>query len=156
MEPAGVGLPRRSAALVPERAYPVALPSDGARIPEGLTGLVGAARHAIINWSTFAKIRAMDPPIEHTIDRTLDPDMKGVLLETFPDARKARELGRLAPEVFEGFGPVQHLRDNFLAGWNGVLAMTAGRRVVARSRTALDGVASVDQEVLARREFRGM
>ncbi len=128
MELAGVGLSRRCAGLVAEQGYPVTLLFGGARIPEDLTGLVGAAHHATINWSTFAEIRAMDPPIEHTIDQPFDPDIERLLLETFPDVWKAWELGRLAPEEFEGFGPVQHFRDNFLAGWNGVLAMIAERR----------------------------
>jgi transaldolase len=128
MELAGVGLSRRCAALVAERNYPVTLLFGGARIPEDLTGLVGAAHHATINWSTFAEILAMDPPIERTIDAQFDPDIERTLLETFPDVRKAWELGHLAPEEFEGFGPVQHFRDNFMAGWQGVLAMIAERR----------------------------
>jgi transaldolase len=129
MELAGVGLSRRCAALVAEREYPVTLLFGGARIPEDLTGLVGAPHHATINWSTFAEILAMDPPITRTIDAPFDPDIERTLLETFPDARKAWELGRLAPEEFEAFGPVQHFRDNFMAGWHGVLAMIAKDRV---------------------------
>ena len=65
----------------------------------------------------------------------------------------ALAAGAVGSEL-DGFGPVQHFRDSFLAGWSGVVAI-AERRVVARSRAALDGVASVDQEVLARREVRG-
>ena len=133
MEFAGIGLGRRCAALVAERAYPVTLLFGGARIPEDLTGLVGDRHHATINWSTFAEILAMDPPIERTIDAPFDPDMERTLLNAFPDVRKAWEVGRLAPEEFEAFGPVQHFRDNFLVGWHGVLAMIADRRNVARA-----------------------
>jgi transaldolase len=128
MDLAGVGLGRRCAALVAEREYPVTLLFGGARIPEDLTGLVGAAHHATINWSTFAEILEMDPPIERTIDAPFDPDAERILLDTFPDVWKAWELGRLAPEEFEGFGPVQHFRDAFMKGWLGVLAMIAERR----------------------------
>ena len=70
----------------------------------------------------------MDPPIENTITQAFDPDLERLLLQAFPDVWKAWELGRLAPEAFEAFGPVQHFRDNFLTGWNGVLAMIAERR----------------------------
>ena len=133
MDLAGIGLARRCAALVTERAYPVTLLFGGARIPEDLTGLVGDRHHATINWSTFAEILAMDPPIERTIDAPFDPDMERTLLNAFPDVRKAWEVGRLAPEEFEAFGPVQHFRDNFLVGWHGVLAMIADRRNVARA-----------------------
>ncbi len=131
MELAGIGLSRRCAALVAERKYPVTLLFGGARIPEDLTGLVGAAHHATINWSTFAEILAMDPPIERTIDAPFDPVVEQTLLDAFPDMWKSWELGRLAPEEFEGFGPVQHFRDNFLAGWHGVLAMISERRAAA-------------------------
>jgi transaldolase len=131
LELAGVGLARRCAALVRERAYPVTLLFGGARIPEDLTGLVGERHCATINWSTFAEIRASDPPIEHSITVPFDPSIEAQLLETFPDVWKGWELGRLELEDFEGFGPVQHFRDNFLAGWRGVLAMVAERRPAA-------------------------
>jgi len=85
MDLAGIGLSRRCAALVAERGYPVTLLFGGARIPEDLTGLVGAAHHATINWSTFVEILAMDPPIKRTIDQPFDPDVERILLETFPD-----------------------------------------------------------------------
>lgn len=134
MELAGIGLARRCAALVRERQYPVTLLFGGARIPEDLTGLAGDRHHATINWSTFAEILALDPPIERTIDAHLDPDVERTLLETFPDVWKAWELGRLAPREFEDFGPVQHFRDNFLAGWRGVLAMVATRRTAISER----------------------
>jgi transaldolase len=125
---AGIGLARRCAALVAERAYPVTLLFGGARIPEDLTGLVGEPHCATINWSTFAELLALNPPIVNTIGAPLDPALETALLTAFPDVWKAWEVGRLAPEDFEGFGPVQHFRDNFLAGWHGVLAMVAARR----------------------------
>jgi transaldolase len=128
MELAGIGLARRCAALVAEREYPVTLLFGGARIPEDLTGLVGDRHHATINWSTFAEILALDPPIERTIDAPLNPDVERTLLETFPDVWKGWELGRLTPDEFESFGPVQHFRGNFLADWHAVLAMIAGRK----------------------------
>jgi hypothetical protein len=65
---------------------------------------------------------ALDPPIEHTIDREPDSAVVEHLLKTFPDMWKAWELNRLAPEEFEEFGPVQHFRDSFIAGWNAVQA----------------------------------
>jgi transaldolase len=130
MELAGIGLARRCAALVAERDYPVTLLFGGGRIPEDLTGLVGARHHATINWSTFAEIIALDPPVARTIDAPFDPDVERILLATFPDVWTGWELGRLAPDEFEDFGPVQHFRDNFMTGWHGVLAMIADRRAL--------------------------
>ncbi len=134
MDLAGVALGRRCAALVAERGYPVTLLFGGARIYEDLTGLVGDGHHATINWSTFQELISLDPPVERTIDAPLDPVVEQTLVDTFPDFWKASDLGRLAPEEFEGFGPVQHFRDNFIAGWRGVLAMIAERRLVTEAR----------------------
>ena len=120
LELAGVYLARRCAALVAERGYPVTLLFGGARTMDDLTGLVGAPHHATINWSTFEEVIAFDPPIEHTIDREPDHAIAERLTKTFPDVWKAWELDRLAPEEFEEFGPVQHFRDSFIAGWNAV------------------------------------
>ncbi len=131
MELAGIGLARRCAALVAERGYPVTFVFGGARIPEDLTGLVGDRHHATINWSTFAEILALDPPVERTIDAPFDPDVESLLLKTFPDVWKAWELGRLSPEEFEDFGPVQHFRASFLAGWHAVLDTIADRKTLS-------------------------
>ena len=125
LELAGVYLARRCAALVAERGYPVTLLFGGARTTEDLTGLVGAAHHSTINWSTFVEVNALDPPLEQTINRPPDAAIAERLLTTFPDIWKGWELGRLEPEEFEEFGPVQHFRDNFIAGWNAVKAEIA-------------------------------
>jgi hypothetical protein len=107
---------------VAERQYPVTLLFGGARIMEDLTGLVGDPHCATINWSTFQEVLDTEPSLERTIDRPADEDIAGRLLETFPDVRKGWELGRLALEEFEEFGPVQHFRDNFISGWTAVQA----------------------------------
>jgi len=132
MDLAGIALGRRCAALVAERAYPVTLLFGGARIPEDLTGLVGDPHHATINWSTFAEILQLDPAVTRTIDAPVDPGVERVLLASFPEVVSAWGLGRLAPEAFEGFGPVQHFRDAFLGGWNAVLDMIGDRRLATR------------------------
>jgi transaldolase len=129
IELAGIGLGRRCAALVAQRGYPVTLLFGGARIPEDLTGLVGDPHHATINWSTFAEILQLDPAVTRTIDSPMDPDVERVLLASFPDVAAAWELGRLTPEEFEHFGPVQHFRDAFLDGWHAVLGVIADRRL---------------------------
>ena len=128
MELAGVGLARQCAAVVAEREYPVTLLFGGSRTEYDLTGLVGAPHHATINWSTFAELIASNPPIDRTIDQPLDPDVERTLLSTFPDVWKGWQEGRLSAEDFEEFGPVQHFRDVFLAGWQSVLEMVADRR----------------------------
>ncbi|MGP8206078.1 MAG: transaldolase family protein [Acidimicrobiales bacterium] len=128
LELAGVYLARRCASLVAQRGYPVTLLFGGARNVEDLTGLVGAAHCATINWSTFADVLSLGPPLEHTIDRPPVAEVVEHLLATFPDFWHSWELGRLAPEQFEEFGPVLHFRDNFISGWRAVEAEVESQR----------------------------
>ncbi len=131
MELAGVALSRACHALVRERDYPVTLLCGGARIPLDLTGLVGADLHVTINWKTFAEVLDDPVPFALGIDEPIDPAAIARLSETFDDVRRAFELDGLRLEEFEEFGPVQHFRDNFIAGWHGVL------EAIAREREAL-------------------
>jgi len=128
MDLAGIGLARRCASLVAERGWPVTLLFGGARIPEDLTGLVGGPHCATVNWSTIAEILAANPPVERTIDQPLDPEIERALLAAFPDVARAWNLGQLSIDEYEAFGPVQHFRDNFLAGRKAVLDLVADRR----------------------------
>jgi transaldolase len=128
MNQAGLGLGRRCAAMVAERRWPVTLLFGGARFLDDLVGLVGDRHSATVNWSTFAEVLALDPPVERTIDRPLDPAVEATLLEAFPEIRVAWTLGRLVPEDYEEFGPVQHFRDAFVAGRRAVLDLVATRR----------------------------
>lgn len=123
MELMGVILSRRCHELVRDRGYPPTLLFGGARIPLDFTGLVGGGQAATINWSTAAELLAADPPVEVTIDEPVDPDVERTLSDAFPDVRRALDPDGLTLEEFEGFGPVQHFRDNFIAGWDGVLGM---------------------------------
>lgn len=123
MDLMGVILSRRCHQVVRDRGYPPTLLFGGARIPLDFTGLVGDGQAATINWSTAAELLAADPPVDVTIDDPVDPDVERTLLDAFPDVRQALDPDGLTLEEFEGFGPVQHFRDNFIAGWDGVLGM---------------------------------
>ncbi len=135
MELAGIGLARKCAALVEDRDYPVTLLFGGARVPEDMTALVGSRHPSTIYWSTFAELAAASPPVARTIDAPFDPDVDRLLRRTFPDVERGWELGRLAPEEFEGFGPLQYFREIFAAGWRDVLATIAQRRRLTRAPT---------------------
>ncbi len=86
---------------------------------------------ATINWSTAAELIEVDPPAEVTIEDPIDPAVVGQLTSTFPEVRQALEPDGLSLEDFEGFGPVQHFRDNFVAGWAAVRQMIADERIRA-------------------------
>ncbi len=121
MELAGVALSRACDAVVRERGYPVTLLCGGARIPFDLTGLVGGNLHATINWKTFAEVLADPAPFSIGIEDPIDDRVIARLSDTFEDVRRALALDGLEPNEFEEFGPVQHFRNAFIAGWHQVL-----------------------------------
>ncbi|MGA8014950.1 MAG: transaldolase family protein [Candidatus Dormiibacterota bacterium] len=126
----GVALSRACCQLVAEREYPVTLLCGGARIPFDLLGLVGAPVHATINWSTFAEVLAAEvTPSLRGIDEPIDQRIVDRLRAAFPDVRHALDIDGLTVEQFEHFGPVQHFRNNFVAGWEAVRAAITDRRM---------------------------
>jgi transaldolase len=133
MELAGVALSRACYALAQERRYPVTLLCGGARIPFDLTGLVGGALHATINWNTFADVMASSSPFAAGIAEPIDPAAIERLTASFDDVRRALLLDGLTVEEFEDFGPVQHFRNVFIAGWRQVVeAIIAERAALVR------------------------
>jgi transaldolase len=128
MELAGVALSRACYRLAEERDYPVTLLCGGARIPLDLTGLVGGDLHATINWNTFAEVMASPEPFAEGLEQPIDAVALARLEATFEDYRRAMVLDGLTLEDFESFGPVQHFRDNFIAGWTKVHEAIAKER----------------------------
>ncbi len=128
MELAGVALSRECYRLAKERDYPVTLLCGGARIPLDLTGLVGGELHATINWTTFAELMSSPIPFAIGIDDPIDPSALARLEATFEDFRRAMRLGGLTVDEYESFGPVQHFRNAFIAGWTKVHEAIAAER----------------------------
>ena len=137
MEIAGVLLSRACYRVVRERQYPVLLLYGGARIQLDFSGLVGGGMAATINWSTAAELLEADLPATATVEDPVDPATVKLLTERFPEVRQALDPDGLSPDDFEGFGPVQHFRDNFIAGWHSVLEMIRTARVEAGEAQAL-------------------
>jgi transaldolase len=117
----GVALSRECYRIVEERSYPVTLLCGGARTSFDLTGLVGAPVHCTINGTTFAEVLASDVPFEPGFSARIDSDAIQRLGWDYPDVRRAFDPTALTVDQFESFGPVQHFRNNFLAGWQAVL-----------------------------------
>lgn len=134
MELAGVALTRECYRIAQERGYPVTILAGGARIPLDLTGLVGGALHATINWSTFADVMASPEEFSVGLDEPLDPEALARLEANFEDFRRAMVLDGLTSEEYQEFGPVQHFRNVFISGWTKVhqaIAEERARIVVA-------------------------
>jgi len=128
IEWAGVAFARAAAALVAERQYPVTLLFGGARTMLDLTGLVGDGHHATINWSTFTEVLEAAPDCRSAIRDETPQDVVSALRETSDDFCKAFDVNALELREFEAFGPVQHFRSNFLAGWHSLLAAVRAER----------------------------
>ena len=58
-------------------------------------------------------------------------DIEAGLLSTFDDFRRAMDIDALGVDEFEEFGPVQHFRDAFIAGWNAVRDAVAAEAAAA-------------------------
>jgi transaldolase len=125
---AGVAFAREAARVVAGSRYPVTLLFGGARTPVDLTGLVGDGHCATINWSTFVDILDLNPECRETIHDETDPAVCTALAAAFDDFRRALDVDALSVNEFEGFGPVQHFRNNFIAGWRAVLAEIRAER----------------------------
>jgi transaldolase len=131
VEQAGIALSKACYRLVQERGYPVTLLCGGARIPSDLTGLVGGELHATINWSTFVEITESGVPFARAIDQPVNGELIGRLESSFEDFRRAMSTDGLTIDEFEAFGPVQHFRNVFVAGWSAL------RSAIAQERAAL-------------------
>ena len=125
---AGIALARACHRLVVERGYPVTLLFGGARTTLDFTGLVGGRTASTINYSTAAQIVDEGPEMRPTIDDELPAGVLDRLTASFADFRVALTLDGLTTDEFEGFGPVQHFRDVFIAGWRTLLEAVAERR----------------------------
>ena len=123
LEMAGVIVSRACYEVVREREYPVTLLYGGARIELDFSGLIGGNMAATINWSTAAELIEADPPAVTSVTDAVDSGVLGLLLDNFPEMRQALDPQGLPTAAFEEFGPVQHFRDLFIAGWDAVLDM---------------------------------
>jgi transaldolase len=130
IEYAGVIFARAAARLVLERGYAVTLLFGGARTTLDLTGLVGSRHQSTVNWSTFAEVLATQEPVRQTIDAPAPAGVRELLAATFEDVRRALDPEALTVEQFESFGPVDHFRSYFLAGWRTLLEAIGAARLV--------------------------
>ena len=124
---AGVIWARAAKRFVDQHGYPVQLLYGGARSIADLTELVGGPHASTLNWATFAEVLEADPERRETVDDTPPADIVEQLTGTFDDFRRALDVDGLSLGEFEEFGPVQHFRDSFIAGWTAVReAIAAG------------------------------
>lgn len=130
---AGVIWARAAKRLVDERDYPVQLLYGGARTTADLTELVGGPHASTVNWSTFDEVLEADPERRETVADAAPAGIQEKLIAAFEDYRTALDVDALDVDEFEDFGPVQHFRDNFIAGWITVREAVSGYRAMQRA-----------------------
>jgi len=92
---------------------------------------VGGDVHITINWSTAQELLAAAPPTEARMESETPPAVVQELRDKLPDFRLAWDVDALPVEEFADYGPVQFFRNNFIAGYENLLAAIATRRAEA-------------------------
>jgi len=119
---AGSSVARKQYSLLRERGYPGTMLGGGARSTRHFTDFVGGDFHITINWSTVQELLEWDPPVVSRIGVATPPAILAELSARLPDYHRAFDEGALPIEEFTEFGPVQLFRNNFIAGYNRLLA----------------------------------
>ena len=122
---------RKEYRLLTDRGYPGHMLGGGARSPHHFTDYVGGDLHVTINWSTAHELITADEPVVSRINTVTPPQIVEELSAKLPDFARAVTEGAMQVEEFESYGPVQLFRNNFIAGYQTLLAEIAGRRATA-------------------------
>jgi transaldolase len=128
---AGCTVARKEYRLLQERGYPVTLLGGGARSTRHFTDFAGGDVAITINWSTANELLQANPPVESHIEIETPPDVVQELSEKLPDFRRAYSFDALPVEEFAEYGPVQFFRNNFIAGYERLLAEITSSRIYA-------------------------
>jgi transaldolase len=126
---AGLAVARKVYHIMKERGYTAIFVGGGARGLQHFTEMVGSDSCITINWvGTADQLIEQDPP---AVERFFNPVPQYVIdecLAKLPDFRRGYLDDGLAPEEFEGFGPVQLFRSGFVKSWERVLGEVKSRR----------------------------
>jgi transaldolase len=125
---AGATVARKEYRLIKDRKFSATLLGGGARSPRHFTDLVGGDARITINWSTAQALIDADPPAVSKIDEETPLPILDELAQMLPDFGHAYDAGGLPIGEFADFGPVQFFRDNFIAGYERLLAEISARR----------------------------
>lgn len=125
---AGSSVGRKEYRLLQERGWPGVFLGGGARTTKHFTDFVGGHIHITINWSTAQQLIERDPPTESRIDIETPAPIVRELTDKLEDFRRAYNEGALRVETFAEYGPVQHFRNNFIAGYEHLVNEIATRR----------------------------
>ncbi len=128
---AGCAVAKKQYRLMQELNLPGVLLGGGARGPRHFTELVGGNLHITLNWAGTALELEQNPPalearIELPVPQALIDELKAKL----PTFARAYDEKGLKPEEFHNFPPVVRFRNQFLKGWEELLATIRERRAL--------------------------
>ena len=112
-----------------KRGTAVKLINGGARGLQHFTEWVGCDVANTINWiGTADKLVEQDGPVVCRFNAPIPPYVLDELCNKLPDFEKAYFTGRLSPEEYEPFGPVELFCSSFRRDWKAALGMIAEAR----------------------------
>lgn len=125
---AGCTVARKEYRWLKEHGDPGTLLGGGARATRHFTDFVGGDIHITINWSTARELIDADTPVVARMDIETPEPIVQELMAKLPDFRRAYCAGSMSVEEFAGYGPVQHFRNKFVAGYAHLLEEIKARR----------------------------
>lgn len=126
---AGKIVAQKVRAYMDDRDTPVKLINGGARGLQHFTEWVGGDVSNTINWTgTADKLIEADLPVVRRFDEPVPPAILDELCNKLPDFEKAYFTGRLKPEEYEPYGPVELFCSSFRRDWSGALKIAAELR----------------------------
>ena len=129
---AGKLVAQKIRAYMDERHTPVRLINGGARGLHHFTEWVGGNVSNTINWTgTADKLIEQNLPVVRRFDEPIPHAVLDELVNKLPDFERAYFTGRLTPEAYESFGPVELFCSGFRRDWSGAL------KIIAEEREAL-------------------
>ena len=119
---AGKAVAQKVREYMDDRDTPVKLINGGARGLQHFTEWVGCDVSNTINWrGTADKLLEQDLPVVHRFDARIPAYVLDELVNKLPDFEKSFFTGRLRPEEYEPFGPVELFCSSFRRDWQGAL-----------------------------------
>ena len=126
---AGKLVAQKVRAYMDARNTPIKLINGGARGLQHFTEWVGGDVSNTINWTgTADKLIEQDLPVVSRFDAPVPPYVLDELCNKLPDFETAYFTGRLKPEEYEPFGPVELFCSGFRRDWRGALQIAAELR----------------------------
>lgn len=112
------------------RGTRVRLINGGARGLQHFTEWVGGDVSSTINWlGTADRLLELDGPVVPAFWNPVPLEAVDELVTKMPDFEKAYFPGRLSPEEYEGFGPVELFCSSFRKNWKQALEIIGRERV---------------------------